>query len=365
LEIRSDGEIVEVVGQYDTSDFGTHAFVYSPLLNPNECTDLNEWFFPNAGEPIGAVPMSLPAGYYLKRATDINNYGVVVGYLKCDEPLEHRGFVLDLRSTPPVLDLLPTAGCPTSAPWRINENGDIVISYEIEPGRWAAALFNPGCYGDPSDRIYRDATPIDFNIDFSPEDIIWLPTPTTSDWRRALNNPTAERGAQVVGRTDEGVPFCYTVGDPEPLQYFGFQCQTITSLNDNGVFSGGTLVPFNRNKTVCVAYRHDESMDVADPGLVPGHKTGEGWVTGMNNSGDLVTRTQLYRDDWNGWIDFNDLVVGDLDRWISWSHLLWPPISDRIPVVGTGESAGIIAAPGWSVDDLPSDLMILTPVPAE
>ena len=72
-------------------------------------------------------------------------------------------------------------------------------------------------------------------------------------------------------------------------------------MPDSGTFCGLHHVPRNRGKDTFTPFRFNQSLE-----LFPD----QGWLPiAINSSGDMVTNSQIYHDDW-GWVDVRDLVVG-------------------------------------------------------
>ncbi len=346
---------VQVVGSYQDRNISGRsvAALYDPTRNPNEVIDLNSWF-----------PKDIWEATAWDISSDNTGRGVVVGSFTRVENGFRQGFAIDLAINPPVLDLLPTNGAVNSTGARINENGDILVSF-LDPVSEIKKIlvFNPGVYsGDPDVRAVR-TTPLDFT-DVDVTDLV-LPaygdpdmSGNSNDLR--LNNPleiTAEytRPAQIGTTTpwdlgNPGFPIVYTLGvGPEVFDFTA----SMAALNDLGSFCGEVTI---RNKKL--TYRYDVLGGLQ---TIPGALKNHTYPHDMNNSGDLLTRMQIYRDDTNAWVLLDDLIVGDaidLALWDSSDHyfLLWPYISDRVRVFNSTEEAGIIAG-GRS-----GQLVILTPV---
>ncbi len=128
----------------------------------------------------------------------------------------------------------------------------------------------------------------------------------------------------------------------------------VTDINDDGTFCGCAKIPLSKNRFATQAFIYTNSRQ-----LLTGATTNDAYPTDMNSSKDLVTRYQVYRDDW-GWVSLNDVVVGtsaDLARWNQWGYLdlfQGPHLSDRT-LIGNGIEAAIVTG-GKS-----GSLVILTP----
>jgi hypothetical protein len=346
-----------VVGKFRFPFSHDRAFLY--YLEHPDIIDMHGWFFDANGDPLGAIPPSYPPGYHLTSGDDVSDEMVVVGTLKHEESGESRGYAIDLTIWPPVLDLLPTAGWSVSSPKKINENGDILIA-----GESGAFLFNPGIYnGDPDERALRTEP-----RDFSDDDVLILPL-CGGDYlpgSHQLNNPDEDGPAQIAGKTADDFAFRYRINDTDPKPFY-FQVERVNGLNDDGIFCGRALLPLGSTKPRKEEiFRYDDSKEDKVE-LLPGHIKFLGrYVCDMNSSQDLVTYFQVYRDNWGGWVNLDDLVIGDdtdLARWYGSNLLRTPRISDRISVtngIDTAE-AGIIVGGEESYDDK-ANLVILTPV---
>ncbi len=327
---------VQAVGAYMDLDGRYTAFLYDPAVDPNKAIDLNSWFDGNRG---------VPEGYYLRSARDINDENVIIGQLE-DQAGNRCGFAIDLAAETPVVDLLPTVdGATDLRPTEINENGDILVIYQDASGTWRSYLFNPGYYGDPEHRIPRDGTPLDFR-DVDVSDLI-LPLSGSSVFFH-LNNPYQGRPAQIAGVAVDELAFRYTVGAAEP-ERFPIQAYQIGAINDDGAFCGEKVTPLKGGKYAYQPFRYD---DINGTQLLPTDATRSRFPNDMNRDRDLLTtRSEVYRDDWSGWVALDTLLVGtstDVALWNSDSRhfLLWPCLSDRIEVMnaaGVRQRAGIIA----------------------
>ena len=346
---------VQVVGMYRHLDGRNIAFLYDPTRNVNACIDLNGCFFTDDGVPLDpeSLPDTFPAGHHLSAARDINDYQVVIGHLE-DESGNRRGFAIDLTIDPPVLDLLPTNASMNSSVRQINENGDILIAYQDASGTWGSFLFNPGYYCAPDLRAQRDGTPLDFSNETESLQMLDL-SGEPRDFR--LNNPCEGREAQIGGRDIQQISFslynrsCGTTN-------FQLSRHWCIGLSDDGAFCGEAII---KNKGVPFRYYdlHNPPFETLS-GTLKNHT----YPHDMNFQHDLLTRLQIYRDDWGIWIAVKDLLVGspdDLALWeIGW--LMWPYMSDRVPVTDSSGSviaeAGIIAGGHSNIDNV---LIVLTP----
>ena len=195
---------VQVGGEYTNVNGRPTAFLYDPSVDPYRGLDVNSWFFDANGNAhnSAALPESYPSGFFLSKVRAINANGVMIGtlspgYGNC------RGFAVDLRICPLMLDLLPTKGTTSSRPVDINDNGDILMAYRDAAGTWQSFLFSPGVYG--AIPIIRDGTPYDFS------DEVVGDLPLSGDSTHFLLKEGLP--VQVAGVTADGLPFRYTVGD--------------------------------------------------------------------------------------------------------------------------------------------------------
>jgi len=310
-----------VVGYYDSADIGLrHAFIYDPTVNPSAATDLHALVLP-----------SVPDGTTIQSAAGISDRNVVVGYIR-NAAGNSQGFAIDLGTENPVVDLLPTFGSTSSLGVRVNENGDILVAYRDAAGTWASFLFNPGIYnGDPVARATRNGIPLDFTgIDAMDDRVVPLPLSGDSLYFQ-LNNPTSGRAAQVAGKSASGVAFRYTVGSSLQLFPEARVVSQLTAVTDDGTFCGPAYFKNDVDPFRCAGAV--ERLATAENNPYPG---------GMNDSRDVLTNRQVYRDDWGGWVALDNLVVGsttDLARW-SGAFPTRFHITNRIAAANAGIIAG-------------------------
>lgn len=337
------------IDKFETDMFGndrTIAVLYDPTRNPNQGIDLNA-LFPDYIDEAFAVDIS----------DDDTGRGVVVGALR-NPSGTIQPFAIDLAIEPLVLDLLPTNGADNAWAHEINENGDILIQYWDETTQSDKFfVFNPGIYTAAPDVRALRTEPRDFcDVDVS---TLILPLATDPAMECAGYNLYLNNSAQVLTTTDWdlGLPFPvrYTLGaGPEVFDFTAH----VSAINDDGSFCGQIIIPLNKTRNKYEVFRYD---DVGGLEIVEGADGGNEYPHDMNSDRDLVTRMEIYRDDWGRWISVNDLVVGtpeDLELWPD-RYLYWPLITNRIPIAGTNEEAGIIVGGRSGL------MVILTPVPAE
>ena len=289
--VRGMNSFSQVVGHLDMLDGQQIAILFDPATNPNNLIDLNAI----------VDPVSTPIGFHLRSATDISNTMVVVGNLE-DTLGNRQGFALDLAIQPPVLDLLPTNGSTDSTPRHINENGDILIAFTDSVGNWGSFLFHTDIYnGDPNERALRDVP-----YDFSDEVVSHLVLPLSGPHLEfSLSSPFGGRDVQVAGKTADGLAFRYT-RDAVNAEVFSFPVVGVTDINDDGTFCGCAKIPLSKSRFATEAFVYTGSRQ-----LLTGAITNEAYPTDMNSSKDLITRYQVYRNDW-GWVSLNDVVVGTM-----------------------------------------------------
>ena len=330
----------DCVGYYETADGERHAWLYNSTIdrnNPNTAIDLND---------IGAV--GVPDGCIIASAVGINDFGAIVGYVTLLGDLAvRRGYVLDTSVDPPEFSLLPD----NDESWvdtyarRINENGDILGSFQRADGTWGAYLFNPGLYG-PAD---TDVEVIDVNL--------------RSLQAVDLNNPSEAVPAEVVGTVEGDVAFVYTRGIG--IEFLPYDRPVFSAyINDAGTICGSIVdeveVKFHGNKTELVKQRflfRDSGTlkifnDSGDDGL-------KNRATGINSQGTILTWGGfVYQDDW-GFVDVDSLVTGtedDVIEWFSGGGMGGNPKFNDVGPLGFGQVAGTM---GFS--DGSRGFFILTP----
>lgn len=325
----------QVVGWYQDAQ-GQKGFLYDPSI-PGGVIDLSSLSLPG-----------IPAGYRISSAVGINDHEVLVGYLTNDFGASgaHRiAFALDWAAESPVVDLLPNMGSPFSYGRKINENGDILGIYDTIQ---TAYLFNPGLYaGDPAIRALRDGQAVDFSNDT---------TSALPFGSQIINNPVGNSPARVAGKDSNGVAFRYTTGlepnyEPFPDIVLG---DNLGGINDAGTFCGvknvRTMIRKNQYETTRVPFRYTSAIDtlpIDQAYAIAGD---------INNSGDVVGNTALYRTEWGGWRQLTDLpVVGQNDDMLFW--FTGSPVPKQIGDRVTADDAGYVTG------GISGKLFVLTPVP--
>jgi hypothetical protein len=255
-----------------------HAFLYNPAIDPVEAIDLQV--------AIGSDPVL--DGWVIASATDINDYGVIVGYLEpagsVSDPNFRRGYVLDTSAW--TISLLPDDRWAYSAPRRVNENGDIAGVYRNPDQTW-------GVYFIPA--TGTEVLLLGRNV----QDNIFL------------NNPVESSPAQVAGQLSDGTPFRWTTGEtPEIIS--GISSPSVEGINDSGTICGSTLAKRTR-----YPMRYKTSLEILSGA--------DGWGCSINSAGDLVvnslvtTRNRLYHNEW-GFLNLDDLIDRndpDAPAWLS------------------------------------------------
>jgi hypothetical protein len=340
----------QVVGWYSPDGQNRTAFLYDPVVDANQALDVNT-----------IVAAGIPDGWRVASLVGINDWMVAVGYIAQigSDPMQVRPVAIDLAAANPVVDLLPDVGVDYSYGKHINENGDIMGVYKTADGDSLAWGFNPGLYGDPQQRVWRDGSPLDL-CDETP-----LPLPLSGNAQFfIMNNPVGDRPAQIFGpdtqKLSDAVPFRYTLGDAAPERFPALDLVWWPgALNDSGTFCGllnasGTDAPF----------RYNTALDQL-PAL--SQQTQD-----MNESGDLIFYDVLYRDDWQqyGYVKIDDLVVGtaaDLQLWfatpkkgrLSQRDVGMYLMNDRAGASNSGQIAGLL-----NITGVTHSFYVLTPEPA-
>ncbi len=293
-QIYGTNNLGQTVGRYYV-DGTSHAFLYDPAAtDPTTAFDLHI--------AIGSDPVL--EGWVIASATDINDDGVIVGYL-IQGPLPfdqafRRGYVLDTHASLDVstwtLSLLPTDDW--SYPQQINEHGDIAGVYN-NPDQTYDVYFIPA-----------SGAPVSLLGQSVPNGRIYMNNP----------DPVAGRAAQIAGRLSDGRAFRWTTSSATPV-IFNLDIPSVYGINDFGTICGSTRATFSSNKgktsTGTYAMRYDGTqLDI--------WSNMPGYAHSITSAGDLVVSPQsgipryVYHDSWgfvrlDALIDPNDLYA------IAWS----------------------------------------------
>ena len=320
----------QVVGKYQAED-GTRMFLYDPRCDCDQAFDMN-----------AIVTAGIPDGWRLRSALAINDYMVVVGNMEEISTGQVRPIAIDLAADNPVVDLLPAVDVDKSHAIEINENGDILGMVELVDGLDASWIYNPGLYGDPSDRDARDPGPLDMST-VSPE--LFLLGSRADLFQ--LNNPVGERPAQIAGVDVDGVAFRYTLGDAEPEGFPEVNLDGyVAGLNDAGTFCGLHRGPKVKGQIKVDPFRFNPSFE---PSLELLPMDDREQIYGMNSSEDLISAySYVYHNDW-GWVAIDDLVVADMDAdvetWRSELRIM-RYINDRGGPSSAGQITGMMVGDG-------------------
>jgi hypothetical protein len=331
---------------------GQKAFIYNPVTD--QMVDLNT-----------VVTAGLPAGWRISSAVDINDRLVVVGYIELvgSDPIQTRPFAMDLGMANPVVDLLPVAqGFNTQGAIQINENGDILGFYKNSPGAGSHFwTFNPNLYGAPSNRVRPDGSPLDMSSMIP--DAVPIGAYGSNPDHFALNNPVGSRPAQVAGNLISQDVFQYTLGDANP-EFFP-ELYEAYGMNDAGTLSASVFISV---KGRWQGYYANCRYNPAWPEPLEVLPQGDGVPSGaINASGDLLFGNgDIYRDDWGGYVNVDDLIVGTGEDLALWSSRLGTisarDMNDRAGQSDSGQICGYI---GVSVEgETFFPLFVLTPEPA-
>ncbi len=292
-------------------------------------------------------------GWVIASATDINDQGVIVGYLFPDgsevDIYHRRGYVLDTHLSTNVddwtIELLPEIGnSPSSFPKTINEQGDIAGVYLVLDEnlnvRWDAFV------------IPAAGTPVSLLGQYVNESTI------------CMNNPvTGGRAAQVAGVLSDGRAFRWTTtGVPTPVEILsGVDRPDVKGINDSGTIGGTTLV----KRTRCpMRYR-------TAPEILSGV---QGFSKSINSADDLLVQNgnlpgYLYHDSWK-FVKLDDLIDptdSDTATWFSrnTNGFYLKHLSDRIATTANGVDAtrfGLVSG-DIVLADGSFKCFLLTPVP--
>jgi len=325
-DVNDINNLGQAVGYYDVPGLPRSAYFYDPFVDPDQAVDLNDFV---AGRGV-------PAGWRIASGTGINDQGIVVGYLRPNDPtvFAQRGFVLDTNAETPAIVLLPNHGAWVNFyPANVNENGDVRAVYS-ENGLTYIYFFN---LSDPSAPLFLNA-PIYGSINTG-----------------SLNNPIGNRSAQIGGRLADGTPYRWTPG--VQLETFaGLGIESVWDINDEGVLCGRakrTVTTTSKGKTTTTTYQNPMRLTQPPVNYLTGVTNQDG--VAINSSADvLIWNGILYRDDWGAfanYVDVNKLLTGSnaqLTVWFSTTNIGWDLMNNRGGSASAGQIAGRWIAPDRS-----------------
>jgi len=289
---NNSGQIVgfQIFGFDDTTTY--RAWMYDPQLNPDSAVDLNDI------DIIG-----VPDGYVIGAALDINESGLVVGFLQLpdDSTTEsRRGYILDTNTW--ILWTLPDNEPAYSFAQRINDDGLVLGGYdEIND---AGFLVQGGAY------VYNLST----------DSLRFLNLGGASNRDMCLNNSSGERPAQVVSSWFGGTTLL-RVTLPDSTEVLSVDAPDLERVSARGLNDVGTICGFlsqrvatkgKQTETRSRAFRYTDSVQV-----LPANPTGSSGATDINSSGDVVGGQYLYHDSWE-WVDLDNLVTGSPEALAIW-----------------------------------------------
>lgn len=298
----------QVVGWYTTTGGSQRAFLYDPGVNPTVAVDLNSIVAP-------------PTGWVIASAVDINDQGMIVGYLQSTDGSQTVGYFLDTLAATPALLPLPTQGSTYSYGRRINESGDIAGVYRDASGTWGAYVYNV-----PSDTI------IDLNVA--------LQTAASVD----INNPTPAHDTQICLQIQDGsafgAPYRWTRG--HGLERISGTNTRVVAINDSGTVSGST---YSGKPSRQYPFLYSTSLQVLT--------AVQGQASSINSSGDLLAAPNIYHGD-QGFLQIGKLLdTADPDAAALLSatggNVGGLCMNDRIPGPDFGQIVGVTQLPngGW------------------
>ena len=319
------------MGYYSLPDGSKHAFLYDPAGNSTTAIDLHEAILLLGVAPDGWVSTS---------ATDINDDGVIVGYLEPSvwDPNFRRGYRLDTRNW--TISLLPDDDWSYSFPRRINEDGDIAGLYRNLDQTWGV-----------------------YSIRALDTTVLLLGQNVQQNIH--LNNSVEGRAAQVAGLLTDGTPFRWTTGAAGTLELIsGIPSSSVAGINDSGTIGGSTYTKVLKGGSARYALRYSTTLEI----LPSANKA----AVSINSAGDLAIQyfaepSFLYHDSW-GFLKLDDLIdLSDPDApaWFSRNGTQLVGLSDRIATTTNGDaktefgraSGNIVLADGNAMH------FLLTPVP--
>ena len=275
-------------------------------------------------DQLVAATDSIPDGYWISKARDINDRGVIVGQLS-NLAGDSLPFALDLSETRPVVDLLPSALGEMA--YHINNAGDVIGTCECPDGSqtvWLADLSS--YYGDPT--VYPQASrSLDSAGNVLPFDLSTISTVKFEQILGASRLGLSERASNdlvyvsgTIGATPFriAVPFVGTSNVEIFADLFvASGGQRIAGITSTGVWAAYGSIPSGRKKRQSGIYVYDTSAEILQQADV----TFGSYVRDINEFEDLLMGTDVLFRDWldgNGrrYVRVSDLVdSGDLESW--------------------------------------------------
>ncbi len=298
----------QVVGSFDT-EINRFGFIYDSVNFSTPAVDLNSI-------------LSAPEGWTIASAQDINEDGMVVGYLAPEGPFDYGGDWLPFAAnlflpTGPQLIVLPNGQSSRSMAAAVNDDGDIVITYKQGEAH-GVMVFNPG---------------LDFG---SPDDDVITPVPVLirGIGEIDINNSSIFGAAQIAGVLSNDYSFRVTVGSANvetfPAIFSGTSGRGVNRINDFGVMAGTYSAEIRKNKFRNRAFRYDDSK--SEPfEWFPESANG---TYSLNNAEDFVIwgQTSFYHEG-TGFIELNSTsLIGDsalITAWDQGAFHFVPDISER------------------------------------
>lgn len=325
-QVNGMNNLGQAVGYYYLPDGARHAFLYDPAVDPDTAIDLHDVISLLGGG-------TLFPGWVAASGIDINDFGMIVGYLvPAGDPWNpdfRKGFVLDTANW--TLSPLPDDDWNYSYPNAINENGDIAGQYRRPDGTWDA-------YFTPAD---GGAT--------------LLLGQSVQNTRIYLNNPSGTRSAQVAGQLSNGTPFRWTIGAGVEI-ISGINSPSVEGFNDSGTICGSTYTKVGKGSSARYPYRYNTALQILSGG--------KGYGKSINSAGDLLNPlvgggAHLYHDTW-GFLNPDDLIDAtdtDSTTWFARRQFSLTHLTDR-----DDTTFGAICGQLTEMD-LSSSFFLLTPVP--
>lgn len=309
-QINGMNNVGQAVGYYYLPDGARHAFLYDPAVDPDTAIDLHDVIALLDGG-------TLFPGWVAVSGVDVNDFGLVVGYLAPAgdpwDPNFRKGFIFDTASW--TVSPLPDDDWSYSTPNAINENGDIAGLYR-RPDGTGEPYFMPA-NGGPT---------------------LLLGQSKTTNSRIYLNNPSGTRSAQVAGQlATNGAPFRWTTGAGVEV-IFGINSPSVEGLNDSGTICGSTSTKVGKGSSARYPYRYSASLEILSSGSL--------WGTSINSAGDLLnprlSTYYIYHDSW-GFLKIDDLIAAsdpNAPIWFNRQRMSLAQLSDRDPLTAFGMISG-------------------------